>query len=218
MELFHFICEKHGLDDIRNRRLKISEIQDLNDPFELIPFKLSNKDLRDALHKTKEQISSNRGILCFSKTWSNPVLWSHYADKHRGLCLGFNVPSNGPGNIPMDVEYTAERLDSKILRPPLNETVVKRLLSTKFAHWEYENEARVFVNLDKKDPKTNLYFTYFSDSLKLVQVIVGARSELSRKDLTSALGDMATEIKVIQAGPSFTEFEIVQNPNESLWA
>src|SRR6185437_3975601 len=114
MELFHFICEKHGLDGIRNGRLKISEIQDLNDPFELLPFKLSNKDLRDALHKTKEQISSNRGMLCFSKTWSNPVLWSHYADKHRGLCLGFAVPDN----FSMPVRYTAKRLDPEILRPP----------------------------------------------------------------------------------------------------
>lgn len=213
MELFHFICEKHGLEDIRNGRLKISEIQDVNDPFELLPFKLSNKDLRDALHKTKEQISSNRGILCFSKTWSNPVLWSRYADKHRGLCLKFCVPDD----VPMAVQYTTERLDPELLRPPLNETVVKQLLSTKSAHWEYENEARVFVNLDKKDPKTNLYFTYFSDSLKLVQVIVGARSEVSRKDLTGALGNLAAQVKFFKTRPAFTKFEIVQNLDESLW-
>ncbi len=24
--------------------------------------------------------------------WSNPVIWAHYGDKHRGLCLGFEVP------------------------------------------------------------------------------------------------------------------------------
>ncbi|MGH9611570.1 MAG: hypothetical protein ACRD4P_00670 [Bryobacteraceae bacterium] len=37
---FHFICEKYGLDDIKNRRLKISQIQDLNDPFEFLGFDL----------------------------------------------------------------------------------------------------------------------------------------------------------------------------------
>ena len=71
MERFHFISEKHGLDDIRERRLKISQIQDLNDPFELLPVELSNPEHRRVLHGFKEQFSSNRGMLCFS-----------------GLCLG----------------------------------------------------------------------------------------------------------------------------------
>ena len=26
------------------------------------------------------------GMLCFSKGWHNPVQWSHYTDKHKGIC------------------------------------------------------------------------------------------------------------------------------------
>jgi hypothetical protein len=32
-------------------------------------------------------------LLCFSADWSHPLIWAHYSDKHRGLCLGFEIPS-----------------------------------------------------------------------------------------------------------------------------
>jgi hypothetical protein len=31
------------------------------------------------------------GLLCFAGDWSEPVMWSHYAEKHTGICLGFDV-------------------------------------------------------------------------------------------------------------------------------
>ena len=35
MRLYHYLPENHGLDDLKNKRLKIARIEDLNDPFEL---------------------------------------------------------------------------------------------------------------------------------------------------------------------------------------
>jgi hypothetical protein len=35
MRLYHYLSEKHALDDLENKRLKIARIEDLNDPFEL---------------------------------------------------------------------------------------------------------------------------------------------------------------------------------------
>jgi hypothetical protein len=43
-------------------------------------------------------------MLCFSRDWHNPVQWSHYADKHRGICLGFDVPDS----LLVPVQYTKE--------------------------------------------------------------------------------------------------------------
>ena len=70
---------------------KISRFCDLNDPFELIPFDLSNEDQRDALIHTRKELS-DVGLLCFSFKWLNPLLWAHYADKHKEICLGFDLP------------------------------------------------------------------------------------------------------------------------------
>ncbi len=32
-----------------------------------------------------------RGVCCFSTTFSSPLLWSHYGDQHRGICLGYST-------------------------------------------------------------------------------------------------------------------------------
>jgi hypothetical protein len=157
MRLFHFINLEYGLDDIRRRRLKISLIPDLNDPFELLSIELSNRDLRQAIRAAIEGISKNGGILCFSKRWSNPVQWSHYADRHRGLCLGFEIPDS----LLLPVSYATGRLISEanqLLTTNCaanedNEAAVLKLLSTKYSHWKYENEMRCFVSLLDKDPE-----------------------------------------------------------------
>lgn len=40
MRVYHFIKLEHGLDSLRDKRLKISLIDKLNDPFELLALKL----------------------------------------------------------------------------------------------------------------------------------------------------------------------------------
>ena len=92
MRVYHFLKADHGLHDLRHRRLRISRIIELNDPFEFLGIDLSDRTFRQALEETKRQLSDTKGLLCFSKTWRNPVLWGNYADKHRGLCLpGFPI-------------------------------------------------------------------------------------------------------------------------------
>jgi hypothetical protein len=71
--------------------LKLSRIYDLNDPFELTPFDLTDAGIREAFLKTRDEVGEERGLLCFSSGWSDPVIWAHYSDRHRGLCLGFEI-------------------------------------------------------------------------------------------------------------------------------
>ncbi|NKK82626.1 DUF2971 domain-containing protein [Rhizobium leguminosarum bv. viciae] len=43
------------------------------------------------MDKTRQGLNVAFGLLCMSTTWQEPLLWSHYADKHKGMCLGFDV-------------------------------------------------------------------------------------------------------------------------------
>lgn len=94
MRAYKFLNAHFGLKSLYERRLKISRLDELNDPFEFLPFDLSNRAQRWAVRETRKQLGEKQGILCFSAAWSDPVIWAHYSDKHKGLCLGFEIPEN----------------------------------------------------------------------------------------------------------------------------
>lgn len=217
MIAYHFVKANHGIENLQKRRLKIAELHDLNDPFELFGVEMSNESIRYAFEQMKKELAKNRGLLCFSEDWNNPVMWSHYADRHTGLCLGFEIPEEHMGKV----FYSRKRLvaDLEKLSNPSNLTIddARRFLFTKYAHWRYEKESRSFVTLEDKDPETGLYFANFSDHLKLKCVIVGARSGLSRLDIKLALGDLASDVETFKARLAFRTFRVVRQKNEQLW-
>ena len=186
-----------------------ARIDELNDPFEFLGVELSDPDFRKALISTKREISKSKGILCFSKSWQHPMLWAHYADKHRGICLGFDVNAE-------KIEFVSY-INSRFPKPnnPLNESFVKKLLLTKFAHWSYEDEYRIYVSL--KEQENGYYFAQFSEELSLKQVIVGAESSLSRTDISSALSLLNNDIETFKVRPAFKSFKIVKQKDDQLW-
>ncbi len=165
----------------------------------------------------KDEIGTNRGLLCFSRDWHNPVQWSHYAAKHTGLCLGFDIPDALLGAV----NYSRKRLvvETESFHNPreLSPDTVTRFLFTKYAHWRYENEVRSFVTLEEKDPEKDLYFAEFSEKLRLAVVIVGAQANITRERLREALGDLAPCIEAFKARLAFKTFRVVRQRNSKLW-
>ena len=208
MRLYHFLNEEFGLKALRDRRLKIARIMELNDPFEFLGVDLSNCELRRGVEAAKAELSATNGLLCFSKNWKNPVLWGHYADKHRGICLGFDIPNT----FPQKIDYIETRFPWPA---SIDQTFMKKLLFTKFAHWSYEDEYRVYISLE--DEVNGLYFSDFSKNLNLKQVIVGGQATLTRAQIDTALGDLKGEVEIFKSRPAFTSFNVVRNKNNSLW-
>lgn len=210
MRAYYFTNAEHGLAALRDRRLKVARIDELNDPFEFLGVELSDPEFRKALTATKHDLSKSNGLLCFSKPWHHPLLWAHYADKHRGICLGFDV--NGE-----KLEHVSY-VNSRFPKPdnPKTESFVEKLLYTKFAHWSYEDEYRLFVSLN--DQENGLYFIPFSDELTLRQVIVGSESTVTRTNVADALKALADSVEQFKARPAFKSFRIVKQKDERLWA
>jgi hypothetical protein len=61
MRAYKFLDEKFGIKSLQEKRLKISALDDLNDPFELLPYEMTDRNKRSALNATRKQIASNRG-------------------------------------------------------------------------------------------------------------------------------------------------------------
>ncbi|WP_424946787.1 DUF2971 domain-containing protein [Candidatus Spongiihabitans sp.] len=197
MRLYHFLNEHYGLKALCDQRLKVSEIMELNDPFELLSVDIADKDMREAFNALKRDFSTKYGLLCFSKKWVKPAQWTHYADNHKGLCLGFDFSDNGL----MKVSYVKERLDSPTTNEELNREFMKKVISTKHLHWKYEKEYRVFV--PKKIEINGLYFSSFSKEFELKEIIVGAKSDITRSGIHKILGDNNSDIEPFKVRPAF---------------
>ena len=217
MRVYHFLNKKYGVENIIKRHLKIATIMELNDPFELLGLELSDKKLRRNIFNIRKYISKQFGLLCFSKSWTNPVQWSHYADRHKGIVLGFDVPDK----YLFEVEYSSKRLSEEVEKiqsvEKINQNDIKRLLSVKYRHWQYEKEVRWLVRLNKKS-SNGLYYKEFSSDLVLKQVIVGLRSCISRCEISDALPGNRNDVEVFKSRSAFKSFRVVRNRNESLWA
>lgn len=37
-----------------------------------------------------QEVRKNTGIYCFTKSEDNILMWSHYANEHKGICLEFD--------------------------------------------------------------------------------------------------------------------------------
>lgn len=211
MRVYHFLNEEYGLESIEKRRLKISRFDDLNDPFEFFAIELTNKSWRKALQDTKSDLAKEDGMLCFSKSWHSPLLWGHYADKHRGLCLGFDVIEKPL----IDVTYIKDRIDE--LPSEINEETMRRWISTKYVDWAYEDETRAFLNLNDICENTGHYFSDYSSEMELKKVIVGCESKITRRRLNQALGSKYSDVIRFKARASFKKFKILKNQNQKLW-
>src|SRR5262245_50550688 len=141
MRVYKFLNAEFALKDVREHRIKIAEIWDLNDPFELIPFDLSDGRIRLAMEMTRDDLNKTHGLICFSAKYSNPVLWSHYADNHKGICLEFDVAED---IYVKAVTYIKNRLPFP--ESELDEKLTAQMLFTKFDAWQYEEEVRVWAH------------------------------------------------------------------------
>ena len=217
MRVYHFLNRKYGLQNLHRRRLKIATINALNDPFEMIAAASPNVGVRAALLKTKDEMDARAGLLCFSRDWHNSVQWAHYADAHRGICLGFDVRDECVKAV--HYQHDRLRIDPAVIEAegPEAEVFMQALISTKSSHWRYENEFRAFLDLDEPDPETGLFFADFSDNLVLGEAIVGHCSTISRSELADALGDLAPTVKIRKARLAFRTFRVVTQRRADMW-
>jgi hypothetical protein len=131
--LYHFTQAKYALDDLKYRRLKIASLNDLNDPFELRCVNLANPVHAMAFEGTEKSegfvaaMAQRYGVLCFSEDKFDILQWAHYAEQHKGICLGFDV--SGAAGMFGHVKYVASRYH---FPEQLDQAFMWKLLSTKF--------------------------------------------------------------------------------------
>jgi hypothetical protein len=223
--LYYFTPEHHAIENIERARIKTSIANDVNDAFELKPFRFEGQTretrrvLRQMWQKHIEDFFCKFfSFISFSENWASPAMWGQYANNHKGVCYGFDVYGE-PTKIHYSKElrsFTSVTLKDKATTSETME-YSKR---TKSIHWKYEKEWRLYLPLLQCTSETiangkTAYFQEFSPKLDLKEVIIGAKSDLSSKQIIDAIG-ARSEVSIITARPSFRKYKMVEQKEDCL--
>ncbi len=207
--LYRYLDANAALKTIEARRFKVGRIKDFNDPFEWRPGITGIVPGAEVIANTVvnsfiEGINSQFGILCFSDTAMEPVLWSQYADSHRGVA--FEVDYLIKPDQTQKVQYSDDRpvIDANWLNRPDGgrqylEPMVKKMIYHKSPGWSYEREYRVHIALNECETADGLYFQPIPTDF-LTRVVLGFRCPLEEAYLKKALDRVGLkDTKVVRA-------------------
>ncbi len=210
MKAYHFISEKYVLDVISDRRLKVSMLDDLNDPYELNAVDLPDRESREKAYDFKKYMAKQYCILCFSKAWRNPLLWSHYANRHKGAAIEFEIEDRKA--LPIKYRKNRYGLNSgKSYQPnnPLGEKDIEGIWLTKFKDWSYEEEIRVICEKTECVRENGFFFKKLGSEIELTGLILGPLCQIELPAIKESLPAHKT-ISVLRSRLAFRSFNIVQ--------
>lgn len=109
------------------------------------------------------------GIHSLTESFDNILMWSHYANDHKGMVLEFDLAEDfDTFKYALKIEYSEEYPTYNFLDK--NENEFSGLLLRKAKGWEYEKEWRII--------RTGGAFTYQAFKPKaLTSIIFGCRAE-----------------------------------------
>ena len=139
------------------------------------------------------------GMLCLSATPHAPLMWSHYADSHAGVCLGFDSEVSYFA-VAQPVRYTRSR---PVVDPTVQSEaqMLDASLYTKSLDWAYEEEWRIVL--------TSGPGKYRVPSNALRSIIVGARiSHEHFKEIVSLVKTLSEPVEIHRASPTTDTFEV----------
>ncbi|MBF4696039.1 DUF2971 domain-containing protein [Fusibacter ferrireducens] len=124
-------------------RLYAAKYTDLNDPMEgfyLFSGIRNTNIISEAVFSEKQTTK----IVSLSRNYTNPLMWAHYANGHRGVAIGVEVDSTCYRCIDMNYINDLYLVENAQVKPPFE--IVEEVFSNKHQIWAYEEEVRVLTN------------------------------------------------------------------------
>lgn len=126
----------------------------------------------------KYYINQNIGVYCLSEDPLNILMWSHYANSHKGICLEFDIKRDGffYNNL-LPVQYRKRYPKFELSDYQDEENMMfamhQQAICTKSILWKYEKEWRVITDdgcglkkFDKQDITRVIFGANISDNDK----------------------------------------------------
>jgi len=110
--------------------------QKLQDPV------LLERMVREHTRATQEAVMDRYRVYCMCPHVQNALMWAHYAAKHRGICLEFNVANDTICGA-LEVQYHPEFPMTRQYSDDLAENLLPLLAKSDV--WSYEKEFRLLT-------------------------------------------------------------------------
>jgi hypothetical protein len=125
---------------------------------------------------------ANKGVFSLSETWQSPLMWSHYADEHRGICIEFDttdVPHPYIGAVDYCRLRSVKASDIIDWKLQGSADAARRVYDTYFfakaPEWKYEKEWRDIRepvgNADAGFSITSIYFGLKCEAAVITSVV-----------------------------------------------
>jgi len=156
---------------------------------------LKEKFTIEIIQKVKEA-RNNALISCFSKRYDSILMWSHYGDKHKGICIEFDRPEKDF----MDVKYSKKRCKSdledttrRVLgymlsneEVDVNDKGLIRCISKPFIvkslDWKYEEEVRCILSPNSEGVSTLEELSLYKMPTNISKIYIGCKVDKTSEE------------------------------------
>jgi hypothetical protein len=123
-----------------------------------------------------------KGVFSLSETWRSPLMWSHYADEHRGICLEYDtteIPHPDLAAVNYRSPRSIKASDLIECKMQASSEAERRVHNTYFfsksPQWQYEKEWRDIRNSSgvaaTRFPITAIYFGLRCDQAVITSIV-----------------------------------------------
>ena len=177
-------------DILRNRRIKISRVSLLNDPFDA-QMSFSQDVSRSDVENFRNEFSAIDkvlGIISFSECIDNVLMWSHYARKHMGFALELEVEDKLLTRVKYSSEAPMVFPNSGIDNNPYYINAAYDILRTKALDWAYEKEWRMILFYSDDNLISDGNFKYLRlNASNIKSIFIGLKCKMKSDDLLKRL-------------------------------
>lgn len=174
-------CKQEAADEIHNMRYLSTEYGDYETQPDVETY-LKEQLLGAEIKRLLAAELGVKGVFSLAETWDSPLMWSHYADEHRGLCLEYDT-TQMPHPDMAAVDYRSPRSvktsDLVAWKLRSEDEAGRRVHNTYFfaksPQWRYEKEWRDIQQSSGASDRgfliTAVYFGLRCDSAVIASIV-----------------------------------------------
>lgn len=201
------ICEG-SLDEVKSywAKQKNSDGQEYNNGQINKIMELSDSQFRKLTSEAFAGLISEFRVCCFSQLFDNILMWSHYSDMHKGVCVKFDRTKDALFSDATPIFYKEQVPKYNLIDGTLND--IRRGIYTKSKDWEYEREIRII-----RHTLQGIGYKVSFRKKALCEVILGCRFPEHKKLAVQAITKKyGYHIALSQMDASIEEYKLIKRP------